>query len=87
MDKYIGFDIDCKKTVACVVQNGKKNIYATFLTFPPPDCLLTEPGLSQDYMSLKKDCVQVKNEWAEADLNRRHTDFQAVAGGGGQNHF
>lgn len=29
MDKYIGFDIDCKKTVACVVQNGKKDIYAT----------------------------------------------------------
>ena len=30
MDKYIGFDIDCKKTVACVVQNGKKDVYATF---------------------------------------------------------
>jgi transposase len=29
MDKYIGFDIDCKKTVACVVQNGKKDVYAT----------------------------------------------------------
>jgi transposase len=29
MDKYIGFDIDCKKTVACVVQGGKKDIYAT----------------------------------------------------------
>ena len=29
MNKYIGFDIDCKKTVACVVQNGKKDIYAT----------------------------------------------------------
>ena len=29
MDKYIGFDIDCKKTVACVVQNGKKDFYAT----------------------------------------------------------
>ena len=29
MDKYIGFDIDCKKTVACVVQNGKKDIYVT----------------------------------------------------------
>ncbi|AQT69285.1 hypothetical protein STSP2_02474 [Anaerohalosphaera lusitana] len=24
MDKYIGFDIDSKKTVACVVQKGKK---------------------------------------------------------------
>ena len=30
MDKYIGFDIDCKKTVACVVQNGKKDVYETF---------------------------------------------------------
>ena len=29
MDKYIGFDMDSKKTVACVVQNGKKDIYAT----------------------------------------------------------
>lgn len=29
MDKYIGFDIDCKKTVACVVQSGKKDLYAT----------------------------------------------------------
>ncbi|HEW78553.1 MAG TPA: hypothetical protein ENH34_01100, partial [Phycisphaerales bacterium] len=29
MDKYIGFDIDCKKTVACVVQGGKKDFYAT----------------------------------------------------------
>jgi len=24
MDKYIGFDIDSKKTVACVVEKGKK---------------------------------------------------------------
>ena len=29
MDKYIGFDIDCKKVVACVVENGKKDIYQT----------------------------------------------------------
>ena len=28
MDKYIGFDIDCNKTVACVVENGKKDLYA-----------------------------------------------------------
>ena len=27
MDKYIGFDIDNKKTVACVVQNGVQDIY------------------------------------------------------------
>ena len=24
MDKYIGFDIDDKKTVACVIETGKK---------------------------------------------------------------
>lgn len=32
MAKYIGFDIDDKKTVACVVQKGKKEKYATFAT-------------------------------------------------------
>ncbi len=32
MDKYIGFDIDDKKTVACTVQKGKKDKYATFAT-------------------------------------------------------
>jgi transposase len=31
-DKYIGFDIDSKKTVACVVQQGRKDRYATFPT-------------------------------------------------------
>ena len=29
MDKYIGFDIDDKKTVACVVQKDKKDVYET----------------------------------------------------------
>ena len=28
MDKYIGFDIDSKKTIACVVQNGEKDRFA-----------------------------------------------------------
>jgi len=32
MDKYIGFDVDDKKTVACVVQQGKKDIYQTLPT-------------------------------------------------------
>jgi len=32
MDKYIGFDIDNKKTVACVVEKGKKDAYATLPT-------------------------------------------------------
>jgi len=27
MDKYIGFDINSKKTVACVVQKGEKDRY------------------------------------------------------------
>lgn len=29
MDKYIGFDIDIKKTVCCVVESGKKDRYFT----------------------------------------------------------
>jgi len=32
MDKYIGFDVDSKKTIACVVQKGKKDMYATLKT-------------------------------------------------------
>jgi transposase len=32
MDKYIGFDMACKKTVACVVQQGKKDAYRTLKT-------------------------------------------------------
>ncbi len=32
MDKYIGFDIDSKKTVACVVQKSKKDKYTTLKT-------------------------------------------------------
>ena len=37
MDKYIGFEADGKKTVACVVQKGEKDRYTTFkvdITFP-----------------------------------------------------
>ena len=30
--KYIGFDIDDNKTVACVVQRGKKDRFATIKT-------------------------------------------------------
>ena len=32
MDKYIGFDIDDKKTVACVMQTGEKDRYQTIPT-------------------------------------------------------
>jgi transposase len=32
MDKYIGFDIDSKKTIACIVEAGKKDRFATFRT-------------------------------------------------------
>ena len=32
MDKYIGFDIDSKKTVACVVQKGQKDKFTTLKT-------------------------------------------------------
>ena len=32
MDKYIGFDIDSKKTVACVVQKGQNDRFTTLKT-------------------------------------------------------
>jgi len=32
MDKYIGFDIDSKKTIACVVQKGQKDKFTTLKT-------------------------------------------------------
>jgi len=32
MDKYIGFDVDSKKTVACVIQKGERDRYTTFRT-------------------------------------------------------
>jgi len=32
MDKYIGLDIDSNKTIACVVQNGKKDSFTTLRT-------------------------------------------------------
>ena len=32
MDKYIGFDISCKKTVASIVQKGKPDKYDTLPT-------------------------------------------------------
>ena len=32
MDKYIGFDVDSKKTVACVIQKGERDRYTTFKT-------------------------------------------------------
>ena len=35
MDKCIGFDIDSNKTVACVVEKGKKERYATMRTAIP----------------------------------------------------
>jgi hypothetical protein len=32
MDKHIGFDIDSNKTIACVVQNGRKDRFTTLRT-------------------------------------------------------
>ena len=32
MDKYIGFDVDSKKTVACVIQKGERDRYTTLKT-------------------------------------------------------
>jgi transposase len=34
MDKYIGFDVDSKKTVACVIEKGQKDVYETLPTDP-----------------------------------------------------
>ncbi len=53
MDKYIGFDIDCKKTVACVVQNGKKDFYAT---------------IGSDIESMRKFLVQQKHDSGKVHL-------------------
>ena len=53
MDKYIGFDIDCKKTVACVVQNGKKDIYAT---------------IGPDIESMRKFLIQQKQDHSKVHL-------------------
>ena len=32
MDKYIGFDMDDKKTIACLIQKGRPDLYATLPT-------------------------------------------------------
>lgn len=53
MDKYIGFDIDCNKTVACVVQNGKKDMYAT---------------IGSDIESMRKFLIQNKHDSSKIHL-------------------
>ena len=53
MDKYIGFDIDCKKTVACVVQKNKKDKYAT---------------ISSDIESMRKFLIQQKSDHSKTHL-------------------
>jgi len=53
MDKYIGFDIDDKKTVACVVQKGKKDLYDTMLTdIKEMRCRLKEQRKQGDKLQL-----------------------------------
>jgi transposase len=53
MSKYIGFDIDCKKTVACVVQKGKKDKYAT---------------IGPDIESMRKFLADQKNDHSKTNL-------------------
>ena len=53
MDKYIGFDMDCNKTVACVVQNSKKDIYAT---------------IGSDIESMRKFLAQQKHDSGKTHL-------------------
>ena len=53
MDKYIGFDVDDKKTVACVVQNGQKDRFATLPTeIERMKAFLQEEGNSGDKLHL-----------------------------------
>jgi hypothetical protein len=35
MDKYIGFDVDSKNTIACVIQKGERDRYKTLETDIP----------------------------------------------------
>jgi transposase len=53
MDKYIGFDIDCKKTVACVVQKNEKDKYAT---------------IGPDIESMRKFLIQQKLDHSKTHL-------------------
>jgi transposase len=53
MDKYIGFDIDSKKTIACVVQKGKKEMYST---------------IGADVKSMRKYLQQQKADGSRAHL-------------------
>ena len=45
MDKYIGFDLADKKTVACMVQNGQKDIFQS---------LPTDPAVMRDWLSRQR---------------------------------
>jgi hypothetical protein len=50
MDKYIGFDIDSKKAVACVVQKGQKDRFTTLKT----DIELVKKFLQKQHCSDEK---------------------------------
>jgi len=51
MDKYIGFDIDDKKTVACIVHKGKIDVYETFEEFNE------KLVLEQEHMTIVKELI------------------------------
>jgi len=53
MNKYIGFDMDCKKTVACVIQKGNKDLYAT---------------IGSDIESMRKFLAQQKHDQCKIHL-------------------
>ncbi len=61
MDKYIGFDIDSKKTIACVVQKGKKEMYST---------------IGPDVQSMRKYLKKQKAEDSGWKVNFQHRTFK-----------
>ena len=71
MDKYIGFDIDDKKTVACVVQKGGKAKYSTFKL---EELYLVEGRLKRVTKYL--DSYLEKQPGAKVLLSREQTDVE-----------
>ena len=56
MDKFIGFDIDSNKTVACVVQKGPKDRFATLLS--TVQAIRQLPTMLREYVAVAGACAQ-----------------------------
>jgi hypothetical protein len=59
MEKYIGFDIDSKKVIACAVQKGQKEMYST---------------IAADVLSMRKYLKRQKADGSRAEDGGRTTD-------------